>query len=317
VSTLIVGCGYLGRRVGRLLHRRGERVFGTARTAGRAAELVGWGVEPIRADVLDPVSLAALPAVDRVFYCVGFDRGAGVPLRAVWVDGLRHVLGRLIDRAGGLVYAGSTGVYGQDDGGWVDEDSPTAPRHEAGQVGLEAEGVVREVAGPGGLPAAILRFSGLYGPGRIIRREALGRGEPIVGDPARYLNLIHVDDAAAAVVAALERARPGQVYLVSDDRPVERREYYTRAAEHLLAPAPRFEPPAPGSSASRREEANKRVSNRRMKAELGVCLTYPDLTTGIPAALMAERDQEDPCGTAAASDPQPGTPPSGHPGWTS
>jgi nucleoside-diphosphate-sugar epimerase len=289
MSTLIVGCGYLGRRVGRLLHGSGERVFGTTRTPARAAELAGWGVEPVLADVLDPDSLAALPEVDRVFYCVGFDRTAGLPLRTVYVDGLRHTLGRLIDRAGRLVYAGSTGVYGQDDGGWVDEDSPTEPRHESGRVGLDAEGVVREVAIGRGLPTIILRFSGLYGPERIIRRETLARGEPIVGDPSRFLNLIHIDDAAAAVVAALDRGRPGRIYLVSDDRPIERRAYYTLVAEHLGAPAPRFEPPAPDSSESRREEANKRIANRRMKEELGVALTYPDITTGVPAALAAER----------------------------
>jgi nucleoside-diphosphate-sugar epimerase len=208
--------------------------------------------------VLDPASLAALPEVDRVFYCVGFDRTAGVPMRTVYVDGLRRALGRLLDRAGRLVYAGSTGVYGQDDGGWVDEDSPTEPRHEAGRVCLEGEAVVREVAGPGGLPAVVLRFAGLYGPGRIIRREALARGEPIAGDPSRFLNLVHVDDAAAAVAAALDRGRPGRTYLVGDDRPVERREYYERAAAHLGAPAPRFLPPAPGSPEARREEANKR-----------------------------------------------------------
>jgi nucleoside-diphosphate-sugar epimerase len=296
VSTLIVGCGYLGRRVGRLLHRRGDRVFGTTRSPTRAADLAAWGVEPILADVLDPVSLAGLPEVDRVFYCVGFDRTAGIPLRTVYVDGLRHALGRLIDRAGLFVYAGSTGVYGQDDGGWVDEDSPTQPRHDTGRVGLDAEAVVREAAGERGLPAALLRFSGLYGPGRIIRREALARGEPILGDPSRFLNLIHIDDAAAAVVAALDRARPGRIYLASDDRPIERREYYTRVAEHLGALAPRFEPPAPDSPAARREEANKRVSNRRMKEELGVALTYPDITTGILAALAAEREASTPRG---------------------
>jgi nucleoside-diphosphate-sugar epimerase len=296
MSTLIVGCGDLGRRVGRLLSGRGERVFGTTRTPGRAAELAAGGVEPILADVLDPDSLAGLPVVDRVVYCVGYDRAAGPSLRAVYVDGLRHALGRLIDRAGLLVYAGSTGVYGQDDGGWVDEDSPTEPRHDAGRVGRDAEGVLREVAGGRGLPTVLLRFSGLYGPGRIIRRAALERGEPIVGDPSRFLNLIHVDDAAAAAVAALDRAPSGRTFLVSDDRPVERRAYYTLVAELVGAPAPRFVPPAPGAPEARREEANRRVSNRRMTAELGVALMYPDITTGIPAALAAERETPTPPG---------------------
>jgi nucleoside-diphosphate-sugar epimerase len=290
VSTLIVGCGYLGRRVGRLLSRRGERVWGTARSPARAEELRGWGIEPALADVLDPESLGSLPRADRVLYCVGYDRRAGVPLRDVYVEGLRNVLSRLPVPVGRLVYVGSTGVYGQDDGSWVDEESPARPRHESGRVGLEAEDLARTISAGWGRPAVVVRYAGLYGPGRIIRRAALAAGEAIVGDPRKYLNLIHIDDAAATAVAALERGEPGRLYLASDDRPVERREYYERVASLLGAPRPRFEPPAAGGPEALREEANRRVSNRRMKAELGVILSHPDISTGLPAALDAERE---------------------------
>ncbi len=130
-----------------------------------------------------------------------------------------------------------------------------------------------------------MRFSGLYGPGRIMRRETLLKGQPIVGDPEKFLNLIHIDDAALVAVAALDRGRSGGLYLVSDDRPAPRREFYALAAEGLKAPAPRFEPPGPEAS---REDSNKRVSNARMHAELGVTLAYPDIAQGVPAALEAE-----------------------------
>ncbi len=281
-TTLIVGCGYLGRRVGRLLRARGDRVLGTNRSRARAEELDAWGVEPVLADVLQPDTLTFPPA-DRVLYCVGFDRAAKVAMRTVYVDGLRNVLAKLPDIPGRFVYASSTGVYGQDDGGWVEEDSLTEPRHEAGRVCLEAENVARAT-----LPALVLRFSGLYGPGRIPRKASLERGEPIVGDPRKFLNVIHIDDAAAAAVAALDRGEPGGIYNVSDDRPVARSEYYDRVAESLRGPAPRFVPPAPGSAEAAREEANKQVSNRRMRAELGVALRYPDIATGIPAAIDGE-----------------------------
>ena len=241
------------------------------------------------ADVLEPDSLSGLPEANRVLYCVGFDRSKGMPIRMVSVDGLRHALGHLIDRAGRLVFASSTGVYGQVDGGWVDEDSPAEPRSESGRACLEAESVIRSYDEEGGLASTILRFSGLYGPGRIMRREALLRGEPIAGDPEKFLNLIHIDDAAAAAVAALDRGQPGGLYLVSDDRPAPRREFYGLAAESLHAPAPRFEPPEPDSSKAGREESNKRVSNARMHDGLGVTLTYPDITTGVPAAIAGEQ----------------------------
>jgi nucleoside-diphosphate-sugar epimerase len=287
-TTLIVGCGYLGRRVGRLLSARGDRVLGTTRKADRTRELAAWGIEAVLADVLDPGSLDRLPSADRAIYCVGFDRSAGVPIRSVYVDGLRHALGRMLDRVPKLVYVGSTGVYGQNDGGWVVEDSPVDPRTESGRACLESESVVRAYDREGGLASTILRFSGLYGPGRIIRREGLLRGDVIAGDPDKWLNLIHIDDAAAVAVSALERGRSGSLYLASDDRPVHRSEFYALAAESLHAPAPRFEPPGPGSPEAGLEDSNKRVSNRRMHAELGPKLIHPDITTGVPAAIAAE-----------------------------
>jgi len=283
-KTLIIGVGYLGERVARQLVARGDRVFGTTRSLGRAIELSRLGIESIVADVTVSDSLARLPEVDRVLYCVGFDRSQGLPIRAVYVDGLRHALGHLLDRAGKFVYAGSTGVYGQDDGGWVDEESPTEPRSESGRACLEAESVIQSYEL---LPSTILRYSGLYGPGRIMRREGLLKGEPIVGDPEKFLNLIHIDDAAKVAIAALDADEPGLLYLASDDRPSPRREFYELAAQALGAPVPRFESPAPGSSKAGRDESNKRVSNARMKAELGVTLTYPDLTSGVPAAIRS------------------------------
>ena len=286
MSTLIVGCGYLGRRVGRLLVARREPVYGTTRSPANAVELRAMGIEPVLADVLEPSTLR-LPRTDHVVSCVGLDRMAGVPMRTVYVQGLKHVLEAIAGLTGCLVYASSTGVYGQDDGRWVDEDSPAEPRHESGRVCLEAEEVARSFAGSKG-PAILLRYSGLYGPGRTLRRATLERGEPVVGDPARFLNMVHIDDAATATVAALDRGEAGRIYLVSDDRPVERHEYYELAAEILKLPAPRFVPPAPGRPEPQREGSNKRVSNRRMRTELGVTLAYPDITTGIPAALAAD-----------------------------
>jgi nucleoside-diphosphate-sugar epimerase len=284
-TTLIVGCGYLGRRVGTLLRSRGERVIGTSRSSARADALRSQGIEPILADVLVPDTLASLPTADRALYCVGHDRAAGVPMRRVYVDGLRDALGHLAGRVGRLVYASSTGVYGPVEGDWVDEDSPTSPTHESGRVVLDAEHLLRDVAGRLGLPVVILRFAGLYGPGRIPRRASLERNEPIVGDPDRPLNLVHIDDAAAAAVAALDRGRPGRVYHVCDDCPLPRGEYYRTAARLLGAPAPRFVPPEPGSPEALREASSKRISNRRLRDELGVSLAYPDVHSGLPSAL--------------------------------
>ncbi len=292
MSTLIIGCGYLGQRVGALACRMGERVFGTIRSAGRAADIVRVGIEPVIADVLDLESLRGLPAADRVFYSVGFDRTAGSTMRTVYVNGLQNVLDRLPALTTRFVYASSTGVFGQSGGEWVDEESPTNPAHESGRICLEAECRIRAWANSrdGSAKAIILRFAGLYGPGRVVRRAIVERGEPIPGDPSKYLNLIHIDDAAGAAIAALETTAAPPVYLITDDRPVSRREYYSLIARLLGAPESRFEMPRPGTVEEGRDATNKRISNHRMREVLGVKLQYSDIVTGLPAALDREWD---------------------------
>lgn len=277
-ATLIVGCGYLGRRVAALRRATGRTVYGTTRTPAGAAELAALGIEPVVADVLD---LASLPAAEEVVYCVGYDRGAGASMRSVYVDGLAAVLDRLAGHCERLVYASSTGVYGRDDGGWVDEAEPPRPTSESGRACLEAEGLIAGAR----IRATILRFSGLYGPGRVVRRAAIERGEPIAGDPDRWLNLVHIDDAATAVALALDAEATGPLYLVSDRRPVPRGEYYRAVARLVGGPEPRFVAPAPGSPEAAREGSNKRVDARKIRQELGLSLAYPDIDAGLPQAL--------------------------------
>ena len=285
MSTLIVGCGYLGQRVGAELVRRGERVHGTVRSPQRAAELARLGIEPSIIDVLRQESFDAIPRVERVLHCVGFDRSAGADMQSVYVEGLQNVLERLPTSVSRLVYASSTSVYGQCMGEWVDEDSEAEPYSKAGKVCRQAEEIVAGWQEAGPASAVILRFSGLYGPDRVIRRMMLQRGEPVPGDPSRYLNLVHIDDAAQAAAAALAAVRPERVYVVSDDRPVERREYYALVARLLGAPPPRFEPASSGRGESVHDDVNRRISNRRMRESLGVSLMYPDIQSGVPAAL--------------------------------
>ncbi len=287
MTTLIVGCGYLGERLGVRLRQQGERVFGTVRSRARADRIAAIGIEPVIADVLTLESLIRLPEAERVFYCVGFDRAAGNSMRSVYVDGLRNVLKNLPPQLTRLVYASSTGVYGQTGGEWVDETSPTDPQHESGRVCLEAEQLVKNWASTGerAVTAVVLRFAGLYGPGRMVRRSILERGEAIAADPDKFLNLIHIEDAARAALAALTASQPEPLYVVTDDRPVSRDEYYTLMATLLGVPAPCFAPPAPGSLDAAREATNKKLSNRRVKSGLDLSLNYPDITSGLPAAL--------------------------------
>ncbi len=282
-SCLIVGCGYLGRRVLPLWRALGRRVFALTRRADGAAELAALGAEPVVGDVLRAESLAALPCVDTVLYAVGFDRAAGAGMRQVYVDGLANVLAQL-PRPKRFLYVSSSSVYGQSDGGWVDEASPTEPQEESGRIVLDAERTLH-AARP---DAVVLRFSGIYGPGRLLRRATIVKGDPIVGDADKWLNLIHVEDGARAVLAAEAHAAPGLVVNVCDDAPVRRRDFYTEMARLLGAPPPAFVAPPLGQPTPPHEKGNRRICNGRMKEALRVELRYPDYMQGLAASAVTD-----------------------------
>jgi nucleoside-diphosphate-sugar epimerase len=276
MSRLIIGCGYLGSRLLQLWREEGQHVFATTRRPERAAELRGLGAEPIVCDVTEQQSLRSLPEAEVAIHAVGMDRSAGRTMREVYVGGLAHVLDAL-PSATRLVYVSSTSVYGQRDGEEVDETAATEPVEESGRIVLEAEHLLRQRRPD----AIILRFAGIYGPGRLLRQQAIARGEPIAADPDKWLNLIHVADGAAAVNAAIARGQPGQTYNVCDDQPVRRREYYGLLAQLLNAPPPRFVPPTVP------DLANRRVVNRRLHTELQLVLRFPSCRDGLQEALRS------------------------------
>jgi nucleoside-diphosphate-sugar epimerase len=280
MDKLIIGCGYLGRRVASLWLERCHRVFATTR---RADALDVGGVQPVVFDVLSPATLDQLPEVETVVYAVGWDRSSGATMRSVYVDGLANVLEHL-PRPGKFIYISSSSVYGQNSGEWVDEEAATEPEEESGRIVLAAEQTLRSR-----LPeAVILRFAGIYGPGRLLRQKAVEAGEPIAADGNRWLNLIQVDDGARAVLAAEERAVPGRTYSICDDQPVPRHVFYSALAKKLGVPEPRFVAPPPGTTTH--ERGNRRLRNLRMRQELEVDLLYPDYRAGLDASVPANSE---------------------------
>jgi nucleoside-diphosphate-sugar epimerase len=280
MAMLIIGFGYLGEAVIACQPpKRQVAFFATTRKQERIEEITSeWGGEPILCDVLRPETLK-LPQVETVLYCVGFDRTAGLAMREACALGLRNVLDHM-PAVRRFLYVSSTSVYGQQDGTWVDETSPTEPTEESGKAAVEAENLLRSR-----LPdAVILRFAGIYGPWRLLRQQAIESGQPLTGDPERWLNLIHVTDGARAVLAAQQLAQPGQVYNIADGYPGTRRQFYTELARLLEAPEPRFSEAEGSAQASAGDLANRRVSNTRMRKELKVHPHYPSFEEGLPAS---------------------------------
>jgi len=275
LRRLIIGCGYLGRRVAQRWLAQGDTVSALTRSIERAEELRKLGIEPIVGDVTEPASLPAFPDADTLLFAVGLDRSSGKTQREIQVDGLGSVLERVGKSAGRVILISSTSVYGQTGGEWVDESSECRPQSPNGQVCLDAEKLLQER-----LPRAnILRLAGIYGPGRIIARVAeLRAGLPLEGNPDAWLNLIHVDDAARAVLACSRLGEPGAIYVVADGNPVRRREYYSFLAALVGAPRPAVREAAT-------ESLGKRSTNRLLREELQVTLRYPTIRVGLPDAL--------------------------------
>ncbi|BDG07329.1 NAD-dependent epimerase/dehydratase family protein [Anaeromyxobacter paludicola] len=278
MHVLIAGCGWLGQAVAAALLARGDRVTGVRRDPARAAALAPLGVAPLAADLTDPAALERLPGdVDAVVACQSARADGEGPYRDAYVRSNETLLALARRRPlRAFVYTGSTGVFGQRDGEDVDETTPPDPRSPGAEVLVQAERLVLGAAP--GVPARLVRLSGLYGPGRAgilerVRGGALALGP---GDGA-WMNFCHRDDAVAFVLAALDRGRDGGVYHGSDARPARRREVVTWVAAALgIPPARREEAPA---------GPDRRILSERSRRELGLTLSYPSFAEGVKMLL--------------------------------
>ena len=282
ILKLIIGCGYLGTRVAQRWLSAGHAVTGVVHSTASAEALAALNVSPIVADVTRPETLRDLPAADTLLYCVGYGSDSGSSRWAVYVDGLRAALDAVSPEVRRVIFISSTGVYAERNGGWVDEDSPCEPLSESARALLAAEEVL--AAHRLGDRGIVLRLAGIYGPGRLPRKAELASGEPLAVPAGEHLNLIHVEDAATAILAAEELAQPPRTYNIADGCPIDRRDYFVETARQLGIPPPNFGDPSPGAGSARRG-GNKRVSNRRMLLELDVRLQYPTYQKGLKACM--------------------------------
>lgn len=274
-TVLVAGAGWLGSAIARSLLASGHRVIALRRDAARLAELRAAGASPLALDLAQPGAADRIPAgVDAIVACQSSSSDTVEGYRAAYVLANRALLEaaeRL--RVGAFVYTGSTGVFGQRDGGDVTEETPPAPSGPTGEVLVEAEEAVLGAARRG-IPSRIVRLSGLYGPGRmgIVERVRAGRLALGPGDDA-WMNFCHLEDAVAFVLAALARGENGRVYHGSDAAPARRREVVEWIAARLGIPAPTAAAPAQGP--------NRRIRSDRTRAALGVELRYPSFREGL------------------------------------
>lgn len=280
-KTLVFGCGYLGSRVAKRALAEGHQVWATTRNIAKAQSLRRLGVEPILADWTDRRTLQDLPSIDHLLVSVSFDPRGQTNRWDAQVGGLSNLIERIPEHTS-ICYISTTGVYHQTGGQWVDESSPTNPSRMGAKVHLEAENLLHRLRPQ--TAWTILRLSGIYGPGRIPRLADLRAGRPVASPSQGYLNLIHVDDAAKAVLASWTGAKE-RVYVVSDDQPVVRRDFYRHVAKQLGAADPTFVDPGHDASARMRSDSNKRIWNRRMKRDLVARLLFPSFREGLSGLI--------------------------------
>ncbi len=285
MRVLIIGCGYVGLALGEQLLRQGHEVFGLRRHAVSGGSRPG--VEWLTGDVTRVETLRALPSVyDWVIYCVSSSLGTVEDYQLVYQAGVANVLDWLAATPPRkLVYTSSTGVYAQNDGSVVTENSPARPETGTGRALLEAERLLVERAQQSRFPAVILRVAGIYGPGRgYWLRQFLSGEAKLEGTGERWLNMIHRDDVAGAAIAALERGRPGEIYNACDNEPVQILTVFEWLAATLRRPLPPSVPES-SSSGSKRGVTSKRISNRKLREECGWSPRYPSFREGYAREL--------------------------------
>jgi nucleoside-diphosphate-sugar epimerase len=275
-TLLSLGHGYSATALARLLLPRGWRVIGTTRRPEQANALRAAGVEPL----LWPGDLAtALRDATHILASAAPD-AMGDPFLAA-------VPAIAAAPAAWVGYLSTTGVYGDHQGAWVDEDTPLAPSSTRGQQRVAAEAQWQAT----GLPVHIFRLAGIYGPGRgPFEKLRDGTARRII-KPGQVFSRIHVDDIAQVLVASIARPRPGAVYNVCDNDPAPPEDVLSHAA-HLLGLPP---PPAVNFATADLPPMvrsfyadSKRVANRLIREELGVVLIHPDYRTGLAALLRSE-----------------------------
>lgn len=279
-TLLSIGHGFSARALAARLVPQGWRIVGTTRSPDKADAIADTGVEPV---VWPGADLGALIAqFPNVLVSAGPD-SAGDPV----LNAVEDAVTRAAPDLRWVGYLSTTGVYGDHDGNWVDEDTPLTPSTKRGRARVTAE--ARWQAIPD-LPLHIFRLAGIYGPGRgPFAKVRAGTARRIIKQ-GQVFSRIHVEDIAQALELSLQRPDPGAVYNLCDDDPAPPQDVIAHAAELLGLPVP---PAIPFDQADMTPMArsfyaeSKKVRNDRIKQALGWAPQFPTYRAGL-AALLAQ-----------------------------
>ncbi len=296
---LCFGFGFSAQALARRMAARGWQVSATSRSKDGRAAISAAGAKAYEF----PAPLEAFADVTHIVVSAP-PSDIGDPVLMAHGE----MLCRIAPRIEWLGYLSTTGVYGDKDGAWVDEESPLLPDTERGRKRLAAEQGWLKLHEACGLAVHIFRLAGIYGPGRNQLVSVLDGTAKRIIKAGQVFSRIHVEDIAGVLEASLEKPSPGRSYNVCDDAPCPPQDVVSFAAEFLGAPVPpaiAFEEAALSPMARSFYSDSKRVSNRRIKSELGYRLLYPDYRAGLTSLAMQARllpQQEAPSGAVTTDD---------------
>ena len=278
-NLLIFGCGFSGEAIAKQATGNFAAITGTTRDAAKADRIRNAGAEPLVFDgeTISPELVSRLAGTTHLLVSIAPGEAGDPVLNAL--EKSEAALPALKWTG----YLSTVGVYGDHGGAWVDEQTEPRPVSKRSRQRLEAETAWRDFAGARGLPLAVLRLSGIYGPGRnAFVNIANGTARRLV-KPGQVFNRIHCDDIASAALAAARRKADG-IFNITDDEPAPPQDVVTFAHELAgVAPPPEtdFETADLSPMARSFYGENKRVSNAKSKAELGLAYAFPDYRTAL------------------------------------
>lgn len=281
-TMLSFGHGFSARALTPSLLAQGWQVIGTTRSTEKAEALAGNGVTPM---IFPGSDMAlAIGQATHLLISAGPDADGDPVLREVG-----HLIAARAKDFEWVGYLSTTGVYGDHQGGWVDETAALTPATRRGQWRVAAEAAWAAIPN---LPLHIFRLAGIYGPGRgPFAKVRAGTARQIIKE-GQVFSRTHVEDIAQIVAASIAQPNPGAIYNVCDDDPAPPQDVIGHAAELLglpLPPALDFETADMTPMARSFYAESKRVKNDRIKDELGIKLLYPTYREGL-AALLADDD---------------------------
>ena len=280
-TLLSFGHGYSAQALSRILLPQDWRIIGTTRSEDKAPALMNAGIEPRIWPGADMIP--ALNAATHLLISTAPGE-AGDPVLAE----LREEITKRAKQFQWVGYLSTTGVYGDHQGNWVDENTPLTPATKRGIARVKAE---TEWAAIPDLPLHIFRLAGIYGPGRgPFSKVRNGTARRII-KPGQVFSRTHVADIARVLAASIGKPNPGAAYNVCDNDPAPPEDVIAYAAELLGLPIPEaidFETAEMTPMARSFYAESKKVRNDRIKDELGVKLLYPDYQSGLQALLAAE-----------------------------